>query len=223
MATSNYIDIHSHNKEEEKDIIRYINLFPEQVNKFLSTGNHYFTIGIHPWYIREYALSEDYDLIRKYCEQKNFKAVGEIGLDRITDFPMDKQIEIFEQQLEIAELAKKPVIIHCVKAFSELIGIKKKRGSKIPWLIHGYNNNAKIAQELLLNNCYLSFGYHLLVDNTNAQKVLKQVPINTFLLETDDKEVEIEDIYKKAAEIKKITIEKLKGIINYNYCNIFGE
>ncbi|MFC2137364.1 TatD family hydrolase [Bacteroidota bacterium] len=223
MATIFYIDIHSHNKEEEKGIIRFINLFPDQINRFIKTGEHYYSLGIHPWYVKEYSLEEDIELIKNYCENKNYRAIGEIGLDRITDFPLDKQTDIFLMQLKIAEMIKKPVIIHCVKAFPELLSIKKTRESQIPWIIHGYNNNIQIAQDLLSHNCYISFGYHLLVDNSNAQKIFEKIPVNMFLLETDDKQVTIQDVYKKAAEIKKMDIQKLKKIVIYNYRNIFGE
>lgn len=223
MPNIDYIDIHAHNKEEEKGVIRFINLFPDQLNNFIISGQHYFTLGIHPWYVKEYSLKEDIELIKTYCEHKNCRAIGEMGLDRITDFPLDKQTEIFHKQLKIAEMIKKPAIIHCVKAFPELISIKKSRESKIPWIIHGYNNNSKIAQDLLSHNCYISFGYHLMVDNSNAQKVLEKIPVNMFLLESDDKKITIQDIYKAAAEIKKIDINKLKEIVFYNYSNIFGE
>lgn len=221
MLNNDYIDIHSHNKEEEKGVIRFINLFPGQLNNFIISSEHYFTLGIHPWYIKEYCLEEDIDLIKNYCEHKNCRAIGEIGLDRITDFPLEKQTEIFLKQLNIAELINKPAIIHCVKAFPELLSIKKSRESKIPWIIHGYNNNSQIAQELLAHNCYISFGYHLMVDNSNAQKVFKKIPVNMFLLESDDKKITIQEVYKAAAEIKEMDIKKLKETVFFNYSNIF--
>ena len=53
-------------------------------------------------------------------------ALGECGLDKKVQTPLDLQQEVFERQLTLAEKYKKPVIIHCVAAFQELIAIKKK-------------------------------------------------------------------------------------------------
>ncbi|MBN2521083.1 MAG: TatD family hydrolase [Bacteroidales bacterium] len=221
MNRIKYIDIHCHDKDEGKDVMTITNLFPGQLNRFFLSGRHYFSIGIHPWYVKEYSLAEDIEQIDIYSQYNNCKAIGEIGLDRITTYPVDKQTAIFLKQLKIAEIANKPVIIHCVRAFPELIAIRKKRQIRTPWIIHGFNSNSKIADELLKHDCYLSFGYHLLIDYSHVQQIFKNAPTDRIFLETDDKEDSIRDIYAKAAELKETGINEMKDIINENYNKVF--
>lgn len=61
----------------------------------------------------------------------------------------ETQEEILDVQVGLAEELRKPLIIHCVKAYSELIAVKKRTGSSVPWIIHGYNNNEQILQAVV--------------------------------------------------------------------------
>lgn len=223
MIQQKYIDIHSHNSTSNKDILRVKNIFPSQANNDKSNeDSQHFSIGIHPWRINERDVKGDIETIKEYASSDYCLAIGEIGLDRLTDVPLDKQFDLFIKQLEIAEGLKKPVIIHCVKAYPELITIKKNRTISIPWIIHGFNNNTQLATDLLKHDCYLSFGYHLTIDNSNAQKVLKIISEENFFLETDDKDHSIENIYNIAAKIKNIEPEKVIKIIHENYKRVFN-
>jgi len=215
-----YFNIHSHQLVHGKDEIGIQNVFPEENNKF--ELGQYYSIGLHPWYIEIETLNESLEKINKAALKPEIIAIGETGLDKITETPLELQIEVFEKHIQISESAKKPLIIHCVKSFNELIQLKKKYKPKLPWIVHGFNSKLEIAEMLIRQNIFLSFGKALKYPLSNAALVLAQIPENDFFLETDDSEYTIKEIYKAAAKIKKIDPDNLKSIILQNFKNCFG-
>jgi TatD DNase family protein len=212
-----YTDVHTHHIAAN-DVISIYNCgieLPPGTEQFVS-------IGIHPWHIRKYDIREAFDLIRKNTFLPGVKAIGECGLDKLSDIPLDEQVNIFEEQIKIAIDLKKPLIIHCVKAFDELIRIKKKSKAIVPFIIHGYNNNEQIAEQLLKNDFYLSFGKALLITDSNAQKVITKINTTQFFLETDDASIPISSIFEKAAELKKISVNDLKEKMMLNFKLLFN-
>ena len=148
-------------------------------------------------------------------------ALGECGLDKRIEIPMELQISVFKKQLEIVKLTNKPIVLHCVAAFDELIAIKKELKISNPMLIHGFSKNEQVAKSLLNNGFYLSFGKYLL-RNPDLEKVFTFASENQILLETDTIEESIYEVYEKAASIKGISIEDMKTIVFTNFSKIFS-
>ena len=71
---------------------------------------------------------------------------------------MDLQKEVFLAQANLAEETHKPLIIHCVKAWADLIACKKAVKPEMPWIIHGFRGNGELASQLVRLGFYLSFG-----------------------------------------------------------------
>lgn len=128
---------------------------------------------------------------------------------------------MLEIQVGLAEELHKPLIIHCVKAYSELIAVRKRMKSSVPWVIHGYNNNRQILQQLLEHGFYISVGTALLNARSNIFQLLRTIPLDVLFLENDDKKVEIHVIYETASTILGIDVETLKEIIWRNYNGVF--
>ncbi len=114
------------------------------------------------------------------------------------------------------------MIIHCVKAFNELVNCLNLNNNEVPVVIHGFNNNENIARVLLTQGCYFSFGKALLGYESNAAKALRNIGRKNFLLETDDADISIKYIYRKAAEILGIDEEILKQQLENNFQTIFN-
>ena len=182
--------------------------------------NIYLSVGIHPWFINENLLEKQFEILSQLANNQQVKLIGECGLDRIKGVNLKLQEAIFIKQIRIAEDVKKPLIIHCVKCFSELFSIKKIIRPRVPMILHGFNQNLEIGEELLKKQFYLSLGTAILHENSNAEKILAVIPLENLFLETDDKEISIEEIYKKAAKIRKISDEKLEEIIFENFLNL---
>ena len=93
--------------------------------------------------------------------------------------------------------------------------------SSVPWVIHGYNNNRQILQQLLEHGFYISVGTALLNARSNIFQLLRTIPLDVLFLENDDKKVEIHVIYETASTILGIDVETLKEIIWRNYNGVF--
>lgn len=228
-----FINIHTHNPEKQDNQQIIYNLIIPETEEALETfpdetvPNSWLSAGIHPWYIAERRPSENnqklqLEKLRQLAQYQDIKLIGECGLDRLKGSPLPIQEEIFIKQIRIAEEVKKPLIIHCVKCFSELISIKKIVRPKVPMIVHGFNNNLTIAQMLLEKGFYLSLGTAILQENSNAAQVLLQIPLEKLFLETDDKAISIMEIYEKASFILKMPINKLEDTIFANYLEICG-
>jgi len=214
-----FIDIHTHNNTITENL-SIINVFPEDVYKI--SENKYYSLGLHPWEISNVNIDTQIKVINKNAQRKNILAIGETGLDKYKpDF--QKQTEVFLQHIKIAEAHNKPIIIHCVIAYSELLEILKKEKLKIPIIIHRYSGNKIIADQLLKFNCYFSFGHELFNTKSKTAKIFKSIPETNVFLETDDSQMSIVNIYQKASEIKNINLEELNVNINHNFINCFGE
>ncbi|KAL9423169.1 hypothetical protein AB3S75_035295 [Citrus x aurantiifolia] len=145
--------------------------------------------GVHPWFVQE-RTPNWFSTLKEFFETTPAAAVGEIGLDkgskgREIDF-MD-QVGVFRQQLELAKELKRPASIHCVRAFGDLLEIMKSVG---PFpdgvIIHSYLGSAEMVPELSKLGAYFSFsGFLMSMKAQKAKKMLKVVPSERILLETD--------------------------------------
>ena len=211
-----FINIHTHSSSGNFDVLEIINQYP---NSYVEKDN-YFSIGIHPWYINEASWKEELQIIEEKIQSNNCLALGECGLDKRRDTPMDLQLEVFEAQLLLAEKHKIPVIIHCVAAFQELIALKQKLNISVPMVIHGFSKSEELSQQLLKQGFYISFGKYL-IKNPELEMAFKNVPNNRFFLETDTIEEGIEQVYALAAKYKKIDVVTLQQIVTTNFNTVF--
>jgi len=213
----NFINIHTHNKVCNISIC-IINLFPDYVK--VIEDDKLYSIGIHPWEVNKINVEDQLSVIKGISFKENIIAVGEIGLDKYHE-NFELQKEVFLKQVEIAKVADKPIVVHCVKAYSEFLEILKKENLKIPIIVHRYSGNKTIAKELIKFGCYLSFGYELFNSKSKVQKVFKSLSLENIFFETDDSDICIEDVYKKASELKNIDIKYLQKVVQLNYTTVF--
>lgn len=215
-----FINIHGHRLATLKNEVIINNIFPGE-NNSIEFGKFY-SIGLHPWHIEIENMDASLVEIQQQSQKDEIIAIGEAGLDKLTNASFDLQMEVFEKQIQISERVKKPLIIHCVKSFNEIIQLKKKYNPNLPWIVHGFNSKVEVAAMLLKQNIFLSFGKAIMYPLSNAAQLLLQIPDNRFFLETDDSEYNIKEIYKAAAQIKKIETGQLKSIVLQNFKNCFG-
>ncbi len=180
---------------------------------FAEPTEHLFSAGIHPQGILQNDEKKMRNWLEEVSQNKNCFAIGECGLDGLLETDKNVQKDIFLQQISLANKLQKPLIIHCVRMFSELIPLRKK--SSLPMVIHGFNKKQNIAENLLRNNFYMSFG-KAVFNNLSLQKTLEIVPLKRFFIETDDADFNIDELYEKVAQLKKITTSELQQIISEN-------
>jgi TatD DNase family protein len=199
-----FFNLHTHRFTANPEITELVNQYPWE---FLS-GIPQYSIGIHPWYIVEDRVECDLQFMEQKLQLPECWALGECGLDKRIEIPMALQIEVFEKQIALAEKYHKPLVLHLVAAYQELIAIHKKRPIKVPVIVHGFSKNEQTAKSLLDCGFYLSFGKYLL-RNPELADVFRSVPNDRFFLETDTLEETVMDVYEKASQIKALSgIEK---------------
>jgi len=211
-----YFNLHTHQSSGKVDVVELVNQYPDEFNPL-----KYFTIGIHPWRISKQRLDADLNFIESKLLDRNCLALGECGLDKRIETPLEAQIPVFKAQLHLAGKYRKPVVLHCVAAYQETIEIKKELGISVPMIIHGFSKNEQVAKQLLDAGFYLSFGKYLL-RNPELETVFKSIPDDRFFLETDMIDETIQEVYSLAAKYKNKTIEQLKQTINKNVSAVFS-
>jgi TatD DNase family protein len=197
-------------------VLELVNQYPWEFDATIPN----YSIGIHPWYIDENRLESDLNSIKNKLQLKECIALGECGLDKRIETPLEVQISVFEKQIALAEKYQKPLVLHLVGAFEELISIKKRLKVSVPMIIHGFSKNQQVAKQLIENGFYLSFGKYLL-RNPELEAVFQSIPNDKFFLETDTIDETIEEVYALAAKYKNITIEDLIEMVNSNFETVF--
>jgi len=213
------INLHTHRTDETGNI-QILNVFAQDLPP-TETGC-FFSVGLHPWHIAKVNPEECFQAIDRVAEQKNMLAIGECGLDRSVDVIFARQELYFKQQVQLADKHRKPLIIHCVRAYSDLQKHKKENKSGLPWIIHGYFGNLETTLSLIKHNFYFSVGEQLLKDESK-HTIFRSIPFDRLFLETDDREISIAEIYSLAAHILKIDEIELAQIVVNNFKAIFGE
>ena len=215
-----FFNLHTHKGTDRAEVLELVNQYPQEFNRDIP----FYSIGIHPWYINEESLEVDLVIIESKLQNENCLAIGECGLDKRIDAPFELQQMVFERQLLLAQKYSKPVVIHCVAAFQEVIEIKKRLNISVPLIIHGFSKNQQIATQLIGSGFYLSFGKYLVQSaslGTGLEEVFKKIPENHIFLETDTIDKGIETVYELASNIKGISMTEMQEIIKRNFETVF--
>ena len=218
-------------RDEAKGIMEARN--PEDMGK----GGDFASVGLHPWYLTKENAEKDLEKMVELIDKQNIIAIGECGLDKLKGESFDFQTDIFAKQIQLAESVRKPVIIHCVRAFNEVISLKKKLKPSIPLVIHGFNKNEAILTELLKNGFYISIGATLSLRGTtptarneaelrgdnNFKNTVLQIPTERLFFETDDKDMDIQQVYDAYCDAADMDLIDLKSIIYNNFKSILSK
>jgi TatD DNase family protein len=216
-----YIDIHTHDSREVAGIFAIENLMAHQGLLPSDLPGRAVTFGIHPWNLTEENADEQVELVRKASVCRNLLAIGEAGFDRLRGPAAELQTRIFMIQAEISEEIRKPMYIHCVRAWNELLPVHRKLRPHLPWLIHGFRGNRELAAQLISKGMYLSFWFAFVMRPESAS-LLRSVPIDRIFLETDGSETAISGIYQKVAADLDMEEAALRSQLNSNFKTFFN-
>lgn len=180
--------------------------------------DHPHSIGIHPWEADKFNISQAEELLKNNSTSTTI-AIGECGLDKLNGPELSLQQAIFEQHIRFSETHQFPLIIHCVKAWNELLVMRKSFQPKQPWVFHGFMK-ANIIDSVVESQMMISIGAGIL-HHPQAIKIINQIPSHQLLIETDMIEMEIKDIYTFIADIKKISLQELNNQVTRNFKNTF--
>ena len=220
MVPIPFIDIHTHKPEIADNSVTVRNLSPgDAIPAF--TGKNFYSVGLHPWKIGTKAEDNHRMLMMEDAlEFDHVIFVGECGIDKLAETVFDEQLRAFQAQAFMAEEYQKPLIIHCVKAWNEIVELHKKNKSSVPWIFHGYNGSVQLTQQLTGKNILFSFGELLFRENAKAAESFKILPLEKIFFETDESDRPVEKIYLRGAELKNISVEKLQEAVWENFNRI---
>ena len=214
---SQYINLHTHRKPRVIGEIAIRNGFLKTID--FSKIDYPVSLGIHPWHVHKTNI--DWALAQIEKNHAQIIAIGECGLDRAIQTTIELQLTTFHKQIELAIQYRLPVIVHCVKAYSDFAGIAKQYPN-VKFVLHGFSGNEETLQMLLnFKNVCFSVGKYLFNEASNASLLIGKIPINHLFLETDTSKYLISEIYQKAAQILEIEETVLKNQIFDNFANLF--
>jgi len=205
-----FIDFHSH-KPSGYGVVSVLNTNPDDQWLFSDASHQMVSTGLHPWKIPSHVdLEALHSQLTYLAGYRNVVALGEAGLDKSLRISIELQTAVLEVHIRVSEQLHKPLILHCVRAYQEMLSLRKKTRAVQPWIFHGFNGPAQLAMQCLKENCLLSFGKAILHNNSRATHSLLQLDVGSFFLETDDATIDIERIYEYTAFLKNIDVDALK-------------
>ncbi len=216
-----YIDIHIHGGQTAPGIFILESLMAHEEKLPGNYPGIAYTYGIHPWFLNEDNHDRHILSVEKIARLPIISAIGEAGFDRLRGPSAELQLRTFEEQIIISEEIRKPVIVHCVRGWDELLSVQKRLRPKMPWLIHGFRGNTILANQLLSKGMYLSIWFEYVLRPESAG-LIRALPTDRIFLETDGADVDIKHIYDKVAVDLGIPVDKLKKIIFTNFNTYFG-
>lgn len=169
-------------------------------------------VGVHPWHAAECSLPSAEEI-------READAVGEIGLDKACGVDFEMQRALFVKQLELAERFEKPVVLHCVRAFEEVMTLLERHTLRAV-LFHGFIGSREQASRAVKKGYYLSFGACTEGSNKTIE-ALRETPLKRLFVETDEADTTIEAMYLTIARLRGTEVEKLKEATAENYKRIF--
>lgn len=196
-----YIDLHTHHALPSTDrlwrlrSLRWCDPLPSDTP---------FSLGLHPWYVEDMTDEARARLEAVARGQLSLYAIGEAGLDRLSSVPLSLQEHYFIKQIELSESCSLPLIIHCVRAWSELLALRARIKTTMPWIVHGFRGRRALAEQLLSSGCLLSFGRYYQPDSLRLAHER-----SCLFLETDEADLAIEELYAQAATLLGLTEQEL--------------
>ncbi len=188
----------------------YVNI---HTHRFTGRGIELRTAGVHPWH----ADSESVEQSLSHLE--GVQAIGEIGLDFACGVNRDKQMEIFQIQLQAAERLQLPVVLHCVKAFEPTMRLLSKyRLAGV--VFHGFIGSPEQARQALAKGYHLSFGERTFA-SPRTLAALRITPLGQLFVETDQSDLPIEEIYTRIAAARGEEVALLQRNTLHNYEHLF--
>ncbi len=191
--------------------------------------------GIHPWHIAnalpdQRTTKRNLLALRQFLERNPDSGVGEIGLDTIrqkSEKDVSIQETIFIEQLKIARELKRPVSLHCVRAWNSMERIFRcilGKNSPLPLLFHGFTGSSELVKQILTGwklNAYFSLtATRFKFANARSIQLLATIPRNRLFLETDAENVQsaqtLADFYQRISVELSLTPDALQNLIQEN-------
>lgn len=218
-ANTDYINFHDHGSVTMDGVFTVDNIMVHEGRTPSAMRGITYSVGAHPWFLTEDNFERHMLKVKDMAFSENVMAIGETGLDKVKGPSINLQRKAFERHFEIAEELSKPLIIHCVRAWPEILDEKSRLKPTTPWVIHGFKGKKELAQQLCDKGFYLSAWVEWAIRPVSAD-TLNNMPLDRLFLETDGFDIGIEPVYKVVASYLGMEAEELKKKMFSNYMEV---
>ena len=209
--------------------------YPAMLDLVLNFPEISLTVGVHP-NVKE-CKDPSVDELVALGKLNKIIGIGETGLDYFrNEGDLSWQHQRFRNHIRAAKILKKPLIIHTREAKADTLKILKDEGAEeIGGIIHCFTEDWEFAQKALDLNFYISFSGIITFNNaTTIRDVVKKIPSDKFLIETDSPYLApvpfrgranyplyVRYVAEQIAELRGITVNKVADITTNNFYNLF--
>lgn len=216
-----FINFHDHGSLYSEGVFSIDNIMVHEGREPSRNEGIAYSVGAHPWFLNDDNFERLLLRVKDYSTHLNVAAIGETGFDKLKGPLPELQMKAFEMHAEIAEETGKPLIIHCVKAWEEVIQAKKRINPGVPWIIHGFKGKKDLANQLTDKGFYLSAWVEWAIRPVSSE-TLNAMSLDRLFLETDGFDIDIEPVYKVVASYLKISVDTLKKQLYNNFIEVFS-
>ncbi|AQY23113.1 TatD family hydrolase [Riemerella anatipestifer] len=216
------------NSEYHEKMLHLEAKYPNQISAMM---------GLHPTYINPETYDQEIKLVKDYLEQRDFCAIGEIGIDLYWDKShLELQKEAFRLQIDWAIEKDLPIVIHSRESFDETFEVlEEKRHPKLRGIFHCFTGTLEHAKQAIDLNFSLGIGGVVTFKNGKIDQFLNEISLEHIVLETDspylapvpyrgkrNESAYLEQIIGKLVDIYQIPINEIDRITTNNAKHIFG-
>jgi TatD DNase family protein len=196
----------------------------------------YAILGVHPHNAREID-EETYPTLKRLCADDKVKAYGEIGLDFYRNLsPRDVQLKRFREQIALAKELRLPIVVHDREAHKETLEIlRSEKAEDCGGIIHCFSGDYEMAKACIEMGFFISVPGSITFRNAGRfNEVVRQIPMNSLLIETDspflapvpfrgkrNEPSYVRYTAQKVAEIKKVSFEKVAEATTANALHVY--
>ncbi|WP_298996956.1 TatD family hydrolase [uncultured Tenacibaculum sp.] len=193
-------------------------------------------MGLHPTSVKE-NYQEELAHVKEWLDQRDFYAIGEIGIDLYWDKSfLPQQQEAFRTQIQWAKEKQLPIVIHCRDAFDEIFEVlETEKGNNLFGIFHCFTGTLEQAEKAISYNMKLGIGGVATFKNGKIDKFLNQIDIKHIVLETDspylaptpyrgkrNESSYITNVVDKLVDIYGLTFDEISEITTQNSKDVFG-
>ncbi|SKB74599.1 TatD DNase family protein [Soonwooa buanensis] len=194
-------------------------------------------MGLHPCSVQPESWEKELDLVKNYIGQRDFVAIGEIGIDLYWDkSTLDIQVKAFEQQIDWAIEKDWPIVIHTRESFDETFEVlDRKKHPKLRGIFHCFSGDLEQAKRAIDLGFILGIGGVVTFKNGKIDQFLNEIPLDKIVLETDspylapvphrgkrNESSYVELVAGKLVDIYGLSFEEINQKTTENALKIFG-
>lgn len=212
-----YVDFHTHRRSGDALEILNVEALDAGAVARACQQEQPFSLGVHPWRAAENPerLNEAFERIERVVSGGRTVAIGECGLDWAVEVDRKLQAEVFERQFALAKRYNLPIILHCVRAFEEVMQTLRVRKIRRA-VFHSFVGSPQQAERVVREGYFCSFSPRSLMSSRTCEAI-RQIAPSALLIERDESAESIVSIYERIAELRNCSIEELRKLVFENY------